>query len=80
MSITGIIENGSIKLPPSMHLPDGMQVEIMLPEPSDPDGGPQLSNAAEQQVEHEAWFAQSARRLHEVWDNDADDVYNELLA
>ena len=26
-----------------------------------------------------AWLAQSERRLREVWDNDADDVFNELL-
>ena len=30
MSITGIIENGSIKLPPDMHVPDGTKVEITL--------------------------------------------------
>ncbi len=26
-----------------------------------------------------AWLAQSERRLREVWENDADDVFNELL-
>ena len=30
MSITGIVENDSIKLP--MHVPDGTRVEIVLPE------------------------------------------------
>ncbi len=25
-----------------------------------------------------AWLAQSERRLREVWENDADDVFNEL--
>ena len=29
--------------------------------------------------ERAAWLAQSERRLREVWDNDADDVFNELL-
>lgn len=26
-----------------------------------------------------AWLAESERRLREVWENDADDVFNELL-
>jgi predicted DNA-binding antitoxin AbrB/MazE fold protein len=29
--------------------------------------------------ERAAWLAQSERRLREVWENDADDVFNELL-
>lgn len=29
--------------------------------------------------ERAAWLTQSARRLLEVWDNDADDILNELL-
>jgi hypothetical protein len=31
-------------------------------------------------TERAAWLAQSERRLREVWDNDDDDVFNELLA
>jgi predicted DNA-binding antitoxin AbrB/MazE fold protein len=31
-------------------------------------------------AERQAWLAQSERRLHDVWDNDADDVFNALLA
>ncbi len=30
-------------------------------------------------AERTEWLNQSERRLLEVWDNDADDVYNELL-
>jgi len=30
-------------------------------------------------AERAAWLAQSERRLRQVWDNDADDVFNELL-
>ena len=30
-------------------------------------------------VERAAWLAQSQQRLMEVWDNAADDVFNELL-
>ena len=31
MSITAIVENGAIKLPAGVHLPDGTSVEITLP-------------------------------------------------
>ncbi len=31
MSITGIVENDTIKLPPGMHVPDGTKAEIILP-------------------------------------------------
>ena len=31
MSITAIVENGTIKLPPGTHVPDGTKVEITLP-------------------------------------------------
>ena len=31
-------------------------------------------------AERQAWLAQSEHRLNEVWDNDADDVFNALLA
>ena len=30
-------------------------------------------------AERAAWLAQSERRLRELWENDADDVFNELL-
>ncbi len=31
MSITAIVENDTIKLPPGVHVPDGTKVEITLP-------------------------------------------------
>ena len=31
MSIAATVENGTIKLPPDIHLPDGTRVEILLP-------------------------------------------------
>lgn len=34
MSITATVEKGSIKLPIDVHLPDGTEVRIELPEPS----------------------------------------------
>jgi predicted DNA-binding antitoxin AbrB/MazE fold protein len=33
----------------------------------------------ENDVERAAWLAQSERRLREIWENDADDIFNELL-
>jgi hypothetical protein len=33
MSITATVENGTIKLPDGMNLPDGTKVEITVPEP-----------------------------------------------
>lgn len=32
MSITVVVENDTIKLPPSVHVPDGTKLEITLPE------------------------------------------------
>jgi hypothetical protein len=32
MSITAIVENDTIKLPPGVHLPDGTRLEITLPD------------------------------------------------
>ena len=32
MSITAVVENDTIKLPPGVHVPDGTKVEITLPE------------------------------------------------
>ena len=34
MSITGTVENDSIKLPPGVHVPDGTEVEVFLPDGS----------------------------------------------
>jgi hypothetical protein len=41
MSITAIVENDTIKLPPGVHVPDGTKAEITLPpsagdSPADP--------------------------------------------
>jgi hypothetical protein len=33
MSIIGIVENGSIKLPPGVHVPDGTRAEVILKMP-----------------------------------------------
>jgi hypothetical protein len=41
MSITGTVENGAIKLPPGVELPDGTEVRVFLPSESvtPEDGG-----------------------------------------
>ena len=39
MSITVTVENGTIKLPPEVHVPDGTRVQVTLPEhPQSPAG------------------------------------------
>ena len=40
MSITVIVENDSIKLPPGVHVPDGTKVEVTLPDESTATAGP----------------------------------------
>ena len=43
MSVTGIFENDTIKLPPGFHLPNGTNVEIFLPgEKMEPSAGTTL--------------------------------------
>ncbi len=79
MSITGTVENDSIKLPPGIHMPNGTLVEITWLKQIDSDGESFPLDETEQRIERAAWLTQSERRLREVWDNDADDVYNELL-
>ncbi len=39
-----------------------------------------LVDPVTQDAERAEWLAQSESRLREVWDNDADDAYNALLA
>ena len=41
MSITGIVENDTIKLPPGVHVPDGTKAEIFLADEG--DAGPEKS-------------------------------------
>jgi len=66
-SVDAIYEEGSFRPLQPMALPEHARVRLMIETVSDdPDRA--------------AWLAQSERCLREVWDNDADEVFNELLA
>ena len=65
-AIEAIYEGGLLRLLQPLALPEHTHVRLSVETlPDDP--------------ERAAWLAQSERRLREVWDNDADDVFNELL-
>ncbi len=65
-AVEPIYEGGSLRLLQTLSLPEHTHVRLSVETlPDDPDRA--------------AWLAQSERRLREVWDNEADDVFNELL-
>ena len=65
-AVEAIYESGFLRLLQPLALPEHTHVRLSV-EPIHDD------------PERAAWLAESERRLREVWDNDADDVYNELL-
>ncbi len=65
-AIEAIYEDGLLRPLQPLLLPDRTRVRISL-------------ETANDDAERSAWLAQSARTLHATWDNDADDVFNELL-
>ena len=64
-AVEAIYENGMFRPLQPLALPEHTRVQLSVEAIGDAD--------------REAWLAQSERRLREVWDNDADDVFNELL-
>jgi len=65
-AVEAIYEGGLLRLLQPLALPEITHVRLSvetLPDDS----------------ERAAWLAQSERRLREIWDNNADDVFNELL-
>ena len=62
-TVEGIYENGKIVLPRPLSLPEKSRVRVTI----------------ESDREREAWLKLSEESLTRVWDNDADDVFNELL-
>lgn len=66
-AVDAVYEGGVLRPLQPLALPEHTQVRVSvetLPEDAD----------------RAAWLAQSERRLREVWGNDADDVFNELLS
>jgi predicted DNA-binding antitoxin AbrB/MazE fold protein len=62
-TVDAIYENGKLLLRKPLSLPEKSHVRVTIE--SDPD--------------REAWLKLSEESLQKVWDNDADDVFNELL-
>ena len=62
-TVDAIYENGKLVLPRPLSLPEKSPVRVTI----------------ESDVEREGWLKLSEESLARVWDNDADDVYNELL-
>lgn len=63
-TVEAIYEHGKLFLPEPLSLPEKSHVRVTI----------------ESDVEQAAWLKFSGEQLLKVWDNDADDVFNELLA
>ena len=66
-TVDAIYEAGQLRLLQTLALPEHTRVRVSV-EPLARD------------EERQEWLAQSERTLSRVWDNEADDVYNALLA
>ena len=64
MTVEAIYEHGKLVLPGPLSLPENSNVRVTI-ETTD--------------SEREAWLKLSEASLTNVWDNDADDVFKELL-
>jgi predicted DNA-binding antitoxin AbrB/MazE fold protein len=64
-TVDAVYENGKLILPKPLSLPEKTHVRVTI-ESTD--------------TEREAWLKLSEESLKKVWDNDADDVFNELLS
>ncbi len=66
IAVEAISEDGILRPLQPLSLPEHTHVRLSVETlPDDP--------------ERAAWLAPSERRLREVWDNEADDVFNALL-
>jgi predicted DNA-binding antitoxin AbrB/MazE fold protein len=63
-TVEAIYENGTLVLPRPLSLPEKSHVRVTI----------------ETDTEREAGLKLSEESLKKVWDNDADGVFNELLA
>ena len=64
-TVDAVYENGKLVLPRPLSLPERSHVRVTI-ESGD--------------TEREAWLQLSEKALTKVWDNEADDVFNELLS
>ena len=68
-TVEAIYEDGVLKLPRRLPLPDKSHVKVTIE--SDAVGN--------ENVERSAWLKLSEEALFRTWDNSDDDVFNELL-
>ncbi|WP_395743020.1 antitoxin AF2212-like protein [Prosthecobacter sp.] len=66
-AVEAIYENGLLQLLAPLPLPEHSRVRVAVELLGD-------------DPERSEWLSQSQSQLEKVWDNDADDVFNELLA
>ena len=66
-TLEAIYEAGQLRLLQRLELPEHTRVLVRVETPAD-------------DAERAAWLAAGEQSLTKVWDNEADDVYNELLA
>ena len=66
-AVDAIYQNGLLQLMAPLPLPEHTRVRVAVELVSD-------------DPERSEWLSQSQRQLETVWDNAADDVFNELLA
>jgi predicted DNA-binding antitoxin AbrB/MazE fold protein len=64
-TVEAIYENGKLVLPKPLSLPENSRVRVTI-ESAD--------------AEREAWLKLSEESLKKTWDNDGDDIFNELLS
>jgi len=64
--VEAIYEGGLLRPLQPLALPDHTRVRLSV-------------QTLENDSERTEWLAQSKRRLREIWENEADDVFNELL-
>jgi len=63
--VEAIYESGHLRLLTPLQLPEHARVTVRI--------------ASDDTPERAAWLAQGERRLRSVWDNEADEVFNDLL-
>ncbi|MEI7909093.1 MAG: antitoxin family protein [Verrucomicrobiota bacterium] len=66
IAIQAVYEEGKLRLLEPLELAEHTVVQISL-------------ETGQDDMERRAWLNQGQRSLMSVWDNEADDVYNDLL-
>ena len=65
--VEAVYEDGCLRLPEPLPLREHTRVTVSV-------------SPLDDRSERDEWLMQSERRLREVWDNQADNVYNDLIA